>query len=89
MKCESCKNKNYCIGYGKKPCCGAYTLEKKLTHGDKIRSMSDEELSEFLDNIFNRIGVQEYFPCNECTEKVNCDVCLLEWLQSEAESEKF
>ena len=33
---------------GKTPVCGAYVSEKNPTHGDKIRSMSDEELAEFI-----------------------------------------
>ena len=55
MKCESCKKKNDCIGYGKTPVCGAYVSEKNPTHGDKIRSMSDEELAELFTNVTDDI----------------------------------
>lgn len=56
-----------------------------LSNIQRIRLMPDEEFAQFLDDISNGIGVQEEFPCDECTEKINCDVCFLEWLQSEVE----
>lgn len=52
------------------------------SNADRIRSMSDEELAEFLDNM---CLVKADFHCEECNNPLNCDVCYLEWLQSEAE----
>lgn len=84
MKCDSCVKKNDCIGYGKTPCCGAYVSEKKPTNADRIRSMSDEELADFVGTYFSC----EY-NCAAMTDNCdqNCGKVILEWLQSEAESE--
>jgi len=49
-------------------------VPKKPTNADKIRSMNDEELAEFLVNFKNTFG-EEY------EGKMSC----LDWLQSEAE----
>lgn len=60
---------------------------KIITHGDKIRSMSDEELAELLDSVDNG-GIRALdvdYPCDECTQKTECEDCFKEWLQSEAE----
>lgn len=51
-----------------------YKKQMVKTWGDKIRSMSDEELAEFLVNFKNTFG-------KEYEGKMSC----LEWLQSEAE----
>lgn len=51
------------------------------TNADKIRSMSDEELAEFFDS--GLVSIE--FHCEECNNHLNCDVCYLIWLQSEAE----
>ena len=50
--------------------------EKKLTNADRIRSMTDEELAQFLVNFKNTFG-EEYEGEASC----------LEWLQSEVEGE--
>ena len=62
---------------------------KPKTQADKIRSMSDEELAEFLDNLTDN--------CCRCAEHQNCGNCQIgldaktgfcdikKWLQSEAE----
>lgn len=55
---------------------------KCMTQADRIRSMSDEELAEFL---------REYFTCEyECAAakagcQRDCDGTIMEWLQSEVE----
>lgn len=54
----------------------------KQTNADRIRSMTDEELADFLDNL---CLVKADFHCEECNNPLNCDVCYLDWLQSEAE----
>ena len=48
MKCETCKKYSDCsTGSGLIWPCGAY-VAKVITNGDRIRGMSDEELSTFI-----------------------------------------
>ena len=61
----------------------------KMSNADRIRSMSDEELAEFLDDLTDN--------CCRCAERQNCGNCQIgldaktgfcdikKWLQSEAE----
>lgn len=53
------------------PCC---RCDSRRTNADRIRNMSDEELSEFLVGFKNTFG-EEYEGQGSC----------LDWLQSEAE----
>lgn len=59
----------------------------KMTNADRIRSMTDEELADLLDNIesngISAVNNDYLFDC--CNEKANCDKCYLEWLRSESE----
>ena len=66
--------------------CGMYERRKIPTNADRIRSMSDEELAEYIH------GVSEATkPCVRCGE--DCDFCelpteeckrrVLKWLQEE------
>ena len=59
---------------------------KRITHGDKIRSMSDEELAEFI------VGLSEHCLAGignvDCSENKDCRdrKCIVtKWLQSEVE----
>nr|DAW06845.1 MAG TPA: hypothetical protein [Bacteriophage sp.] len=56
---------------GNEPCC---RCDSKQTNADRIRNMSDEELTEFLVGFKNTFG-EEYEGEASC----------MEWLQSEAE----
>lgn len=90
--CKDCKNR------GKKRNCELYTStsnyaerckdfeQQKQTNADRIRSMSDEELAEFLD-VIEQDGIQSQctVPCDVCTEKTECANCWKDWLQSEVE----
>ena len=79
--CESCKN------YDRTTVCSTCENdsdfeEVAMSNADKIRAMNDEELAEFLDDM---CLVKTDFHCEECNNPLNCDVCYLDWLQSEAE----
>ena len=50
------------------------------TNAQKIRSMSDEELAEFLFN-----GDVEYCHAGLCKDGETCRICCLRWLQQPAE----
>ena len=56
---------------------------KPMTNADRIREMTDEELTDWY--------FDKFFPCvpycsvfDECPEHDDCKICLLEWLKQEA-----
>lgn len=61
-----------------------------MTNADRIRSMPDEELADFLDNIqkFNincePLIVDDCKDCVICT----CYICWLDWLKQEVDNER-
>jgi hypothetical protein len=60
-KCENCKKYDDCRnGSGLVWPCGAYR-PKVMTNADYIRSMTDDELAEFLDSI----------RCGNCMRRMN------------------
>lgn len=53
----------------------------KLTNGDRIRQMTDEELRDFLDGFLcDQVGA-----CR--AGDMNCDECCLKWLKQEAKED--
>ena len=58
-----------------------------MTNSDRIRAMSDEELSEFISRIeIGDFGQQVYGKtfCDMCKGQYECDDCRLWWLQQSA-----
>lgn len=58
--------------------------EQTLSNADRIRAMSDEELSEFISRIeIGDFGQQVYGKtfCDMCKGQYKCDDCRLWWLQ--------
>ena len=51
--------------------------KKHMTNADKIRTMSDEELADFL-------GGKGCIDCTRECEEAKCESCWLEWLKQEA-----
>lgn len=68
-------------------CWGKCPYKKpKQTNAERIRSMTDEELAEFLD-IVEQDGISSQvpnIPCMSCNEKTECASCWKDWLQAEA-----
>lgn len=68
---------------------------KRMTNADRIRSMSDEELAEYLYSIQNTECELRFCKNKtECDSELDkgktindseCKKCLVEWLQSEVE----
>lgn len=53
-----------------------------VSNGDWIRSMSDEELAEFLKEVVENFA-DNLFTCEDYKEKygcMDCDNCYLEWV---------
>ena len=73
--------------------CGYY---KCITQGDRIRSMSDEELEEFISKVNRTCVVDALGGDTQCDyEDVNCTECkakfcgIQKWLQSEVEAQSM
>lgn len=65
-------------------------IHAPLTNADRIRAMSDEELSEFISRIeIGDFGQQVYGKtfCDMCKGQYECDDCRLWWLQQPAEED--
>ena len=70
----------------------ALEKEMRVSNGDKIRSMSDEELAEFL---FERGNCSEYCygicayqnECDEVQDEAYCIEQIVKWLNQEAEND--
>lgn len=76
----SCNCKHNSNSRNNESCC---RCDSKQTNADRIRNMSDEELT---DTLFN--SCLEVMHIDECPYADNvgeCKKCLLDWLQSEAE----
>lgn len=61
-----------------------------ITNADRIRAMSDEELSEFISRIeIGDFGQQVYGKtfCDMCKGQYECDDCRLWWLQQPAKED--
>ena len=93
--CKLCKYENCsmeskeCIG------CKQNSIDKykRMTQADRIRSMSDEELAEFISKINGTCIVDALGGDTQCDdEDVNCTECkskfcgIQKWLQSEVEN---
>lgn len=64
----------------------------KMTNADRIRSMSDEELTKIILCPYDTAGKPiEIMPCvrdgnvQELVPPEDCKKCIMEWLQSEVE----
>ena len=80
-RCTGTKEVDPCLGYGK---CKQYK-PNYTTNADRIRSMSDEELAEFIDRC--EMGDIDYAKtfCDLCNGQYECDQCRLDWLHQPAE----
>jgi len=67
---------------GNCPVCGAeMRVGTDMTNADRIRAMTDEELTDWY--------FDKFFPCapycsmlqDGCPEHYDCKICLLEWLK--------
>lgn len=64
----------------------ALAKQNKVTNADRIRSMSDEEMEDFLDRwALGDIDYSKTF-CSLCDGQFDCHECRLDWLKQEDES---
>lgn len=91
IKCPLCKNQKSCAimgisDYAVEKCGMFNPIEKPIrTNADKIRSMSDEEMAEFICKTQYREG-DVCPPTHECAVDKSCEKCWLDWLRKEAKS---
>ena len=96
LRCEKCKHME--VSGEKYPCSECDSIvndlfeSKKKTNADRIRSMSDEELAEFISKVNRTCIVDALGGDTQCDyEDVNCTECkakfcgIQKWLQSEVE----
>ena len=58
---------------------GKFYKKRIITNADRIRSMTDEELAEFMNN-----GCDVIAPSENCTKAFyECKQCWLDWLRRE------
>ena len=60
---------------------GSHYRPKPITNADRIRSMSDEELAEWLDKLITHCNDG---PCFNCFMQKACLTSMLDWLKQEA-----
>ena len=64
--------------------------QKVISNADKIRSMTDEELADFIQRVqfgdFSNLDYGKTF-CDMCDGQYECDDCLKYWLKQPAEGE--
>ena len=100
MKCESCVygvnvgGKLHCASpyfpkpkiYEKVDNCKEYEpIKKPITKADRIRAMNDEELAEFVNDLYYGLNDNPGM-CYDCDQDSvqNCKLCWLDWLRQEA-----
>ena len=100
MKCESCVygvnvgGKFHCASpylpkpkiYEKVDNCKEYEpIKKPITKADRIRAMNDEELAEFVNDLYYGFNDNPGM-CYDCDQDSvqNCKLCWLKWLRQEA-----
>ena len=67
--------------------CSKGTVELKQTWGNKIRSMSDDELAEFIEQVSTDSMETISFGTKEYEEIWEHKETALQWLQSEVEEQ--
>ena len=60
---------------------GSHYRPKPITNAERIRSMSDEELAEWLDKLITHCNDG---PCFNCFMQKACLTSMLDWLKQEA-----
>ena len=83
MILQRCAHPRPCYDDGKCHYKGECGHKAPLTNADRIRSMSDEEMAEFISSIPMCVGKDEDLNCGIDV----CKECFLKWLQRPAEGD--
>ena len=94
VDCKKCKYKGVCslqdlpnFDKNKLKKCKIYEKKEPQTNADMVRSMNDEELAEFLGEVFNNLFTRYTFLCEHCSERTMCHECFKIWLKKEVSEE--
>lgn len=89
MKCVDCQNQGICLDHKEQPsligCTTGIPQRKKQTNADRIRSMSDEELADFIEQVSTDSMETISFGAKEYEEIWEHKETALQWLRSEVE----
>ena len=80
--CKRCKYKSTCSAASYSDVCLNYE-PRPLTNADRIRAMSDEELSKWISD-----NADTLCPPKDSYCTADCALCWLEWLKEEAEEDE-
>ena len=97
MKCVDCQNQGMCLDHKEQSsligCTSGIPQRKKQTNADRIRSMSDEELTRIILCPYDTAGKTAHImPCvkdgniQEMVSQEYCEKCILKWLKSEVDA---
>ena len=87
--CLTCRNEHCCIEPDLRKIRSECEYYRPITNADRIRSMTDEELAEFLQKNHDRSGCRalttESYICDFYKDDLNtdCKKCWLDWLKQE------
>ena len=81
VDCRKCQRFNACY-FDNDDCIGF--VPKTMTNGDRIRSMTDEELAEIISSLGNCDTCYLYLN-RGCNINTSCKDAVLEWLRKETE----
>ena len=100
MKCRECPDYAKCVKESnlaiKRRTCKKTKIKYVMNNADRIRSMNDEELAKFIDDIAQSVADGEYctaflnvknFPYSCEDTKKACVAHVVEWLQQPAEGD--
>ena len=77
--CRLCADFDWCAEHED---CGLFK-QKPLTHADRIRAMTDEELAEFMANNVGCDDCRFFATCRSAPQDRACADKWLEWLKRE------
>lgn len=79
-----CEKRKICLYPEELPACNCFEQRPKMTNGDKIRQMSNEELA----NLFADACPPKMHKKCRGSLREDCFACWFEWLESELKGEQ-
>ena len=83
INCKTCRNTKNCVYAGADREMEECVDRIPTTHSDLIRSMTDEDLAEWINEWFDCGNCAEFFGNTPCSKDKDCIKVWLEWLKQE------